>query len=132
MSEYCVNSYWVEGYAVGDKLMLAAAPAISTSVASEVTRIKVVAATPAIAASASAAAQRVLEAQVGKALTMTVTPSIQRVLHPVIDQIGITSTLTADVIRVCFISVVWVGCIKCYRRRCLHFAMCCNLGRHRL
>jgi len=103
MSEYCVNSYWVEGYAVGDKLMLAAAPAISTSVASEVTRIKVVAATPAIAASASAAAQRVLEAQVSKALTMTVTPSIQRVLQPVIDQIGITTTPTANVIRIAYI-----------------------------
>jgi len=31
MSEYCVNSYWLDGYAVGDKLMLAAAPAIVTT-----------------------------------------------------------------------------------------------------
>ena len=31
MSEYCVNSYWLDGYAVGDKLMLAATPAIVTT-----------------------------------------------------------------------------------------------------
>ena len=100
MSEYCVNSYWVEGYAVGDRLMLAAAPAISTSVASAVIKIQVVAATPAIAASASAAAQRVLEAQSSKTVTMTVTPSMLRVLKTVIDQIGITTTPTANCITI--------------------------------
>tara|TARA_R110002153_G_scaffold54690_4_gene152239 strand:+ start:640 stop:1224 length:585 start_codon:yes stop_codon:yes gene_type:complete len=100
MSEYCVHDYWIEGYAQGDKLMLAAAPAISTSVDSAVITIKVVAATPAIAASASAAAQRVREAQSSKTLTMTITQSMQRVLQPVIDQIGITTTPTANVIKI--------------------------------
>jgi hypothetical protein len=97
MSEYCVNSYWVDGYAVGDKLMLAAAPAIAASVASAVDKIKDVAATPAIAASASAAALSVYSAQVSKAITMTVTPSMLRFTHSQVDQIDITTTPTADI-----------------------------------
>lgn len=97
MSEYCVNSYWLDGYAVGDKLMLSAAPAIAATVASAVDKIKDVAATPAIAASASAAALSVYAAQVSKALTMTVTPSMLRFTHSGVDQIDITTTPTADI-----------------------------------
>ena len=97
MSEYCVNSYWVDGYAVGDKLMLAAAPAIAASVASAVDKIKDVAATPAIAASASAAALSVYSAQVSKAITMAVTPSMLRFTHSQVDQIDITTTPTAEI-----------------------------------
>jgi len=97
MSEYCVNSYWVDGYAVGDKLMLAAAPAIAATVSSAVDKIKDVAATPAIAASASAAALSVYSAQVSKAITMAVTPSMLRFTHSQVDQIDITSTSTAEI-----------------------------------
>ena len=97
MSEYCVNSYWIEGYAQGDKLMLAAAPAIAASVASAVDKIQHVAAAPAISASASAAAQRVLQAQLSKTLTMTVTPSMLRVTHSQVNQIDITTTPTAEI-----------------------------------
>jgi len=98
MSEYCVNSYWIDGYAQGDKLMLAAAPAIAASVASAVDKIKgVAAATPAISASASAAALIVHTAQVSKAITMAVTPSMLRVTHSQVDQIDITTTPTAKI-----------------------------------
>jgi len=97
MSEYCVNSYWLDGYAVGDKLMLAAAPAIAATVSSAVDKIKDVAATPAIAASASAAALSVYAAQVSKALTMTVTPSMLRFTHSQVDQIDITTTPSAEI-----------------------------------
>lgn len=97
MSEYCVHDYWLDGYAVGDKLILAAAPAIAATVASAVDKIKDVAATPAIAASASAAALSVYSAQVSKALTMTVTPSMLRFTHSGVDQIDITTTPTADI-----------------------------------
>jgi len=97
MSEYCVHDYWLDGYAQGDKLMLAAAPAIAATVASAVDKIKDVAATPAIAASASAAALSVYAAQVSKAITMTVTPSMLRFTHSQVDQIDITTTPTADI-----------------------------------
>jgi hypothetical protein len=98
MSEYCVHDYWLEGYAQGDKLILAAAPAIAASVASAVDKIKDVAAAPAISASASAAARivHVHAAQVSKALTMTVTPSALRLTHPQVNQIDITTTPTAN------------------------------------
>jgi len=96
MSEYCVNSYWLDGYAVGDKLMLAAAPSIAASVASAVGKITNLAATPAIAASASAAALSVYAAQVSKALTMTVTTSMLRLTHSQVNQIDITTTPTAN------------------------------------
>jgi len=97
MSEYCVNSYWLDGYAAGDKLMLAAAPAIAASVASAVDRIKDVAATPAIAASASAAALCVYSAQVSRAITMSMTPSMLRFTHSQVDQIDITTTPNAEI-----------------------------------
>ena len=97
MSEYCVHDYWLDGYAQGDKLILAAAPAIAATVASAVDKIKDVAATPAIAASASAAALSVYSAQVSKAITMTVSPSMLRFTHSQVDQIDITTTPTADI-----------------------------------
>ena len=97
MSEYCVHDYWLDGYAQGDKLMLAAAPAIAATVASAVDKIKDVAATPAIAASASAAALSVYSAQVSKAITMTVTPSMLRFTHSQVDQIDIITRPTATV-----------------------------------
>jgi len=97
MSEYCVHDYWLDGYAQGDKLMLAAAPAIAASAASAVDKIKDVAASPAITASASAAALSVYAAQVSKAITMTVTPSMLRFTHSQVDQIDITTTPTAEI-----------------------------------